>query len=79
MPIIVHFSYTDGTSEIKIYPAQIWRYNDKEITKVFSARKELSKITIDPYQETADVDQSNNSWPKEKKNKFEKFKSKIKE
>ena len=79
MPIIVHFSYTDGTSEIKIYPAQIWRYNDKEVTKVFSARKELSKITIDPYQETADVDQSNNSWPKEKKNKFEKFKSKIKE
>ena len=79
MPIIVHFSYTDGTSEIKIYPAQIWRYNDKEVTKVFSARKELSKITIDPYQETADVDQSNNSWPKEKKNKFEKFKSRMKE
>ena len=79
MPIIVHFSYTDGTSERKIYPAQIWRYNDKEVTKVFSSRKEISKITIDPYQETADVDQSNNSWPKEKKNKFEKFKSKIKE
>ena len=78
MPIIVQFSYKDGTSERKVYPAQIWRYNDKEVTKVFSTNKQLSKITIDPNEETADVDTSNNSWPKESKNKFEKFKSKIK-
>ncbi|WP_343330266.1 M1 family metallopeptidase [Polaribacter staleyi] len=78
MPIIVQFSYTDGTTERKVYPAQIWRYNDQEITKVFSSNKEVSKITIDPNQETADVDPSNNSWPKEQNNKFEKFKSKIK-
>ena len=78
MPIIVHFSYKDGTSERKVYPAQIWRYNDKEVTKVFSSDKELSKISIDPYQETADVDLSNNNWPQENKNKFEKFKNKLK-
>ena len=78
MPIIVHFNYKDGTSERKVYPAQIWRYNDKEVTKVFSSDKELSKITIDPYQETADVDISNNNWPQENKNKFEKFKNKLK-
>ena len=78
MPIIVQFSYKDGSSERKVYPAQIWRYNDKEVTKVFSTNKELSKITLDPYQETADVDTSNNNWPKESKNQFEKFKSKIK-
>ncbi len=78
MPIIVQFTYTDGSSERKVYPAQIWRYNDKEITKVFSTSKELSKIIIDPNQETADVDTSNNNWPKESKNQFEKFKSKIK-
>ena len=78
MPIIVQFNYKDGTSERKVYPAQIWRYNDKEVTKVFSTNKQLSKITIDPNEETADVDTSNNSWPKESKNKFEKFKSKMK-
>jgi hypothetical protein len=78
MPIIVQFTYKDGSSERKVYPAQIWRYNDKEVTKVFSTSKELSKITIDPKQETADVDTSNNNWPKESKNQFEKFKSKIK-
>ena len=78
MPIIVHFNYKDGTSERKVYPAQIWRYNDKEVTKVFSSDKELSRITIDPYQETADVDTSNNNWPQENKNKFEKIKNKLK-
>ncbi|WP_299053608.1 M1 family metallopeptidase [uncultured Polaribacter sp.] len=78
MPIIVQFTYKDGTTERKVYPAQIWRYNDDEITKVFSTNKELSKIEIDPDLETADVDTSNNNWPKEDKNKFEKFKKNIK-
>jgi hypothetical protein len=78
MPIIVQFTYKDGTKERKTYPAQIWRYNDNEVTKVFSATKEITNITIDPDLETADVDTSNNSFPKQKENKFEKFKSKVK-
>ncbi|WP_165730212.1 M1 family metallopeptidase [Polaribacter sp. 20A6] len=78
MPIIVEFTYKDSTTERKVYPAQIWRLNDKEITKVFSTTKEVTKITIDPDLETADVDTSNNSWPKETNNKFDKFKSNIK-
>ncbi|MCL7754239.1 M1 family metallopeptidase [Polaribacter sp. Z022] len=78
MPIIVEFTYKDGSKERKTYPAQIWRYNDKEISKVFSSTKEISNITIDPDLETADVDTSNNSWPKQQKNKFEKFKNKVK-
>ncbi|MGB0891354.1 MAG: M1 family metallopeptidase [Flavobacteriaceae bacterium] len=78
MPIIVEFTYKDGTKEKKTYPAQIWRLNDKEITKVFSSNKEVESIVIDPDLETADVDTSNNSWPKKSTNKFKKFKNKIK-
>lgn len=78
MPIIVQFTYKDGTKEKKTYPAQIWRYNDKEISKVFSSDKEIENITIDPDLETADVDTSNNSWPKKTTTKFDKFKNKIK-
>ncbi|TVZ57381.1 hypothetical protein OD91_2702 [Lutibacter sp. Hel_I_33_5] len=78
MPIIVEFKYKDGTTQRKTYPAQIWRYNDKEVTKVFSSEKEIESIVIDPDLETADVDTSNNSFPKQKTNKFEKFKNKIK-
>ena len=78
MPIIVEFTYKDGSKERKTYPAQIWRYNDAEVTKVFSSTKEITNITIDPDLETADVDTSNNSFPREQGNKFEKFKNKIK-
>jgi len=36
-------------------------------------------VTVDPDQETADVNPDNNSWPKkETPSDFEKFKEKIK-
>ena len=78
MPIIVEFKYKDGSTERKTYPAQIWRYNDKEVTKVFSSSKEIESIVLDPDLETADVDTSNNSFPQETANTFDKFKKKIK-
>ncbi|WP_299708626.1 M1 family metallopeptidase [uncultured Tenacibaculum sp.] len=78
MPLIVEFTYADGTKERKKYPAQIWRLNDNEIVKVFSSDKEVKNIEIDPDLETADVDTTNNSWPRKKETKFQKFKNKVK-
>ncbi len=78
MPIIVQFTYADGTKEKKKYPAQIWRLNDNEVVKVFPSDKEIKNIEIDPDLETADVDTSNNSWPRKKEAKFQKFKNKVK-
>ncbi|WKD86392.1 Aminopeptidase N [Polaribacter huanghezhanensis] len=78
MPIIVEFTYKDGTKERKTYPAQIWRLNDKQVTKAINSDKEITNITVDPDLETADVDMTNNSWPKKQDNKFGKFKKKIK-
>ena len=78
MPIIAEYTYKDGSKERKIYPAQIWRYNDNEITKVVKTDKEIVNITIDPDLETADVDTSNNSFPTKQDSKFDKFKNKIK-
>ncbi len=78
MPIIVEFTYKDGTKERKTYPAQIWRLNDNQVTKAIHSDKEITNITVDPDLETADVDMTNNSWPKKQDNKFGKFKKKIK-
>ena len=78
MPIIVEFTYKDGTKGRKQYPAQIWRLNDKQITKSISSDKEIVSFQIDPDLETADVDVTNNSWPKKQENKFNTFKKKIK-
>ncbi|KJD33517.1 aminopeptidase [Tamlana nanhaiensis] len=79
MPIILEITYEDGTKERKTFPAQIWRYNDKEVTKVFKTEKAITGFVIDPDLETADVDTSNNAWPREEKNNFDKFKEQVKE
>lgn len=75
MPLIVEYTYADGTSETVKYPVQIWRKNDAQVEKVIATDKEITKITVDPNLETADVDLSNNSWPKQKEeSQFDKFK-----
>ena len=80
MPIIVAYTYADGTSEKVTYPAQIWRLNDNEVSKAIASDKEIVSIKVDPDLETADIDTSNNSWPKEvEKSVFEEFKKKIKD
>ncbi len=77
MPLIVKYTYADGTSETIKYPARIWRLNDKKIQKVIPAIKKIVKIEVDPNGETADIDTSNNMWPKEAvKSKFDQFKEK---
>jgi hypothetical protein len=63
MPIILEFTYTDGTQEIVRIPAEIWKRNNEKIKKVFILDKELVNVKLDPFLETADVDLNNNYWP----------------
>jgi len=79
MPIIADITYADGTSERVKYPAQIWGKNDISVGKFLASEKEIKSIVVDPDEETADIDTSNNSWPKLKKmGEFNKFKDKVK-
>jgi len=79
MPLIVQYEYADGTKEKITYPAQIWRYNDKEVSRTVASDKEIVSILVDPDLETADIDTANNSWPKEvEESDFNKFKNKMK-
>ncbi|AFL79993.1 hypothetical protein Aeqsu_0481 [Aequorivita sublithincola DSM 14238] len=78
MPIIVQYTYSDGSSEKVTYPAEVWRKNDQSVGKVVASEMEITKIQLDPDEETADIDTSNNSWPKRKQlGAFEKFKEKT--
>ena len=63
MPIIVEWTYKDGTKEVDRIPAQVWRYNEKKVVKTFVKDKEVVSIKLDPMRETADIDESNNTWP----------------
>jgi len=63
MPIIIQWNYKDGTSELEHINAYIWRKNESKVVKTFSKDKEVASIKIDPFRETADIDEGNNSWP----------------
>jgi len=79
MPIIAEYTYSDGTTERIKYPAQIWKTSNESVRKVIPSEKEITKIVIDPDEETADIDTTNNTWPKRKKlGQFDSFKNKIK-
>ena len=79
MPLIVEYTYADGTVKNITYPAEIWRKSDKEVKVVISSASELTGVIVDPKLETADIDTTNNSWPKkEGQNEFDTFKSKVK-
>nr|WP_315222150.1 M1 family metallopeptidase [uncultured Flavobacterium sp.] len=72
MPILVELTYEDGTKENFQYPAQIWRKNNDTARKVYATSKAIKSIQIDPKLMTADIDVTNNAWPKvEEKSKFD--------
>jgi len=63
MPIILQFVYEDSTTEVQRIPAEIWRKDDKEVSKVFVTDKVIKQIVLDPFLETADIDRNNNYFP----------------
>ena len=63
MPIILEFTFTDGTTQKEYIPAEIWKMGNQTAKKVFWFEKEVKSINLDPNLETADVDRSNNYWP----------------
>jgi len=78
MPLIIEFKYADGTSEIERIPAEIWRHNETQVTKIFPKKKEVVSFVLDPLRETADIDESSNYWPRQyQPTRFELYKSNM--
>jgi hypothetical protein len=65
MPIIAELHFEDGSTETHKFPAQIWRMNNQTAKRIFATEKKIVKIQLDPKLETADIDVTNNMWPKE--------------
>lgn len=77
MPIIVEWTFKDGTKEVDRIPAQVWRYNENNVSKVFVKEKEVASIKLDPMRETADINEANNTWGNiPQPSKFQMFKAK---
>ena len=77
MPVIIEWTFKDGSKETERLPAEIWRTNEKTVTKVFVKEKEVSAVVLDPQKETADINTSDNVFPKtEEITKFDELKKK---
>ncbi len=75
MPVIIEWTYKDGSRELEKIPAEIWRLNEQRVTKVFVKEKEVVNVMIDPNAETADINIENNIFPRvERESKFDAFK-----
>ncbi len=75
MPIIVEFTFKDGSTKVERIPAEIWRKNEQKVKKTFMVEKEVASIRLDPFKETADINEANGMWPiKELPSKFQIFK-----
>ena len=78
MPIIIEWTYKDGTKETDRIPAQIWRKNENKVTKTFIKDKDVASVQLDPLRETADINTKNNSWPAfDTPGKFQLFKGRA--
>ena len=76
MPIPVSINYENGETEEMMIPAEIWRRNSNNVTKLLIREKQIASIDIDLLHQTADADFSNNSYPpKISKSRLELYKS----
>jgi hypothetical protein len=63
-PLVLEIELKGGKKYIERIPAEVWRYSSKKITKLIVTDEPMVSLTQDPYWETADIDTSNNAWPR---------------
>lgn len=79
MPLLLEWTYADGSTETEQLPAEIWRKNEEEVQKLFVKDKKVVSLSFDPQRETADTEEENNVFPRQNTpTRFEKFKNENK-
>jgi len=77
MPVILDLEFEDGSHRELRIPAEIWRRNNQQVSKLIITSKTVRQMTLDPHLETADVDLANNFFPRKVvKSRFQLYKSK---
>jgi hypothetical protein len=63
-PLILEIQLASGKKTIQRIPAEIWRTSARKITKLLVLDEPMTGLVQDPFLETADIDTSNNGWPR---------------
>ncbi|MFT4586865.1 MAG: hypothetical protein ACI9VS_002551 [Candidatus Binatia bacterium] len=67
MPVILEVEFVDGKKQTLRIPAEIWRRNGEKVSRLLHSRKEVRSVTLDPRDETVDLDRRNNVFPRQMK------------
>jgi hypothetical protein len=62
-PLPLKFTYADGSTKEVMIPAEIWRYSQKVVTKLFVETKKVTSVELDAAHQIADANRANNAWP----------------
>jgi hypothetical protein len=63
MPIILEFTFADGSTDLVRIPAEVWRYDPRHVTWTYMTDREVTQVELDPLWETADADRTDNFYP----------------
>ena len=64
MPVVMEFTFTDGSKERVKLPVSIWRNNEKKFNYGRFSQKEIQSVELDPDNVFADINPANNKWAK---------------
>ena len=64
MPLVLELTFEDGSTESRVIPAEIWRRDNKKVSKLMITEKRLTQIQVDPHREIADASEANNFFPR---------------
>lgn len=64
MPLLVTFTFEDGSIQEIRYAAEVWRFAPESLKKMYGFDKALKSVEVDKNAETADVNLKNNLWKK---------------
>ncbi len=78
-PLPLRIENEDGSEDLMMIPAEIWRRNYKNVSKMLIRDQAMVSIELDPRHETADSDYENNHFPpKIRRSRIELFKQERK-
>ena len=63
MPLPLLIEYDDGETEELMLPADLWRSDHRTTSTMLIRPKAIARVTLDPNDEIADVDRSDNVYP----------------
>ena len=65
MPIPLRLTFTDGTTEDVMLPAETWRYDPKQMSKMLIRDQAIASVEVDPLRQIGDADRNNNLFPQQ--------------